>query len=77
MTTINFKGWSRHFKKDPRSTEMVMMPRDVFDFILETNEAYVSMEDETGTPTIVACQLLALELLQEVAAHNRPPVGDI
>ena len=75
MTTVNFKGWNRHFKKDPRSAEMVMVPRDIFDFILETNEAYISMADNTDTATIVACQLLALELLQEVAAHNRSPAG--
>jgi hypothetical protein len=68
--TINFKGWSRHFKKDPRSTEMVAVPRDVFDFLLETSEAYSTLGDD-DIPTVVAAQLLAHQLLMEVAARHK------
>ena len=67
--SINYKGWVRHFKKDPRSTEMVSVPRDVFDFLLETNEAFSAVGD-ADIPTVVACQMLALELLREVAVAN-------
>ena len=69
MATINFKGWKRHFTKDPRSTEMVMVPKDVFDFLLETNEAFSAVGND-DIPTVVACQMLALQLLREVAADN-------
>lgn len=68
--TINYKGWSRHFKKDPRSTEMVMVPKDVFDFLLETNEAFSAVGDD-DIPTVVAAQMLALQLLREVAARHK------
>jgi hypothetical protein len=76
MAAINYKGWKRHFTKDPRSTEMVQMPRDIFDFLLETNEAYSTVGNE-DIPTVVACQLMALRLLKEVEAanHRRSPPG--
>ena len=69
--TVNYKGWKRHFTKDPRSTEMVQVPRDVFDFVLETNEAYSAI-GEDDIATVVACQLMALTLLREVAAAHHP-----
>lgn len=64
--TIDIRKWDKHFASRPRSTEMVQMPRDVFDFLLETNEAYASM---TGgdIATVASAQMLALDLLREVA----------
>jgi len=73
---VDYKRWSRHFKKNPRSTEMVPVPKDIFDFLLETNEAYSALGND-DIATVVACQLLALDLLREVDAHNRLPEGDM
>ena len=71
MGKINYKGWKRHFTKDPRSAEMVSVPRDVFDFLLETNEAFSAVGND-DIPTVVACQMMALDLLREVdAKHQR------
>lgn len=69
---IDHKKWKRHFTKEPRSTETVAVPKDVFDFLLETNEAYVAL-DGGDVAVVVACQLMALDLLREVADHNRAP----
>ena len=74
--TIDYKAWAKHFKKTPRSTEVVLVPRDVFDFLLATNEAYGAL-DGGDIPNVVACQGLALDLLREIAQNEGLPDASV
>ena len=66
---IDYKRWKKHFAKEPRSTEMVQVPRDVFDFMVETYEAF-STSDGGDAATVVACQFMAADLLREIAEQH-------
>lgn len=69
---IDYKAWKRHFAKEPRSTEMVQVPRDVFDFMLETFEAF-GASDGGDAGTIVACQFLVTKLAKEIQKQHDAP----
>jgi len=75
MDKNGLKAWTKHFK-GPRSTEVVEVPRDVFEFLLETNEAYGSIGGG-DIAVVAAAQMLALDLLREVAHHDAAPDSDV
>ena len=76
MTEANYKAWQRHFAKHTRSSETVQVPKDVFEFLLATNEAYGAIEG--GDIAVVAsAQMLALDLLREVAHQEGLPEGSV
>ena len=68
---MNFDLWERHFAKEPRSTETVAVPRDVFDFLIEAYEAYQTMGDDTPLEDIGGAQLLSLDLLREIRDQHK------
>ena len=66
MTENEYRCWRQHFAEEPRSTAMVQVPKDIFDFLLLVNEAYGSM-DGGEIPVVVAAQMLCLDLLREIS----------
>jgi hypothetical protein len=66
--------WFKHFRNSriQRSSDMVPIPRDVFDFVLETLEAFNSHTDDTPVAMVAAAEGLARDLLRGIAAQHQP-----
>lgn len=60
----------RHFRKEPRSTEMVEVPRDVWDFIVESLEAHGNL-DGGEIPVVVVALELATTLAKEIEVPHQ------
>ena len=69
--SMDIGRWIKHFNtKKARSTEMVEVPQDVFDFLCETIDAFSNWQDSTNPSTVATANLLALQLLNEIKARQ-------